>query len=160
MTYTIIGYAGRGLISRLIRWVARSRLSHVAIGTTLHGIPVILHCTVGGVQLTLRRAYEWTSLRVIEFNAEDCHSLYDLERGVKEIGDRYDYGSLLGRGALILSWRWLRLRLRHPKSTPHAMVCSEFVARVARLPVDPETSSPQDVLRACRRLGLQEIQGP
>jgi len=159
MRATIVFYASTSPISQAIRWLTHSRTSHAAIGTAEHGVRVLFHCSVGGPQVTNRRLFERSDRQVAEFVLPDFDESM-LRRAELEMGLNYSYAKLLWLAFAILAWRWLRLKVRRPRSTPRSMVCSEFVCRLGHplfSHLDPETATPEDLLRICIRAGLQFV---
>jgi len=141
----------------LIRKLTRSPVSHVALCVEVYGIKTMLHCTVGGVQLSLRDRFEASSKIVEEYAFKP-----DMTAGVahaieQHLGDHYDYVGLLGYAYLLLAWRWLHKKIKNPLASPTALVCSEFVLHVDHGGVlaewqglDPERTTAQDLLERCR----------
>lgn len=148
---TVLFTTSPSILSRFIRWFTRSQVSHVGIGTTLHGVPVVIHADVGGVQVSTRTKFLQRRILHAEYDHIRQPSDLHMSAAVLAIGEGYDYLGLFGFAIVILAWRWLRLRLHNPFASPRAVVCSEFVARALSVPgiSDVETVSPQVLLEAC-----------
>jgi hypothetical protein len=141
----------------LIRRFTRSRVSHVAIGTHFHGVPVVLHSTQGGVQITLREVFLHDNKIVEEYVVKPDVG-EGIAHAVRYIGARYDYVGLVGYAAVILAWRWFRKKIKNPTASPRALVCSEFVVQLnwkAALPewngLDPERTNAEDLRSRCEK---------
>ncbi len=153
---TLIFSTSKSLISRLICWFTKSPASHVMIGLEIHGIPMLLHCTAGGVQVTPRTKWFRDSELVAEYTFRP-DILEGLRYAFMQLGVKYDYVSLLGFIPVLL-FRWLRVKIKNPLASAKSMVCSEFILHVDhahKIPewvgLDPETTSPQDLLVVCRK---------
>jgi len=137
------------LLSRLIRKVTQSEVSHVALELALEGVPVYLHADVGGVQISTAAAFYANRKKVYAFSFKEPVS---PKLAVEYIGARYDYLSLAGH--LLRSFiRWLGYSYRRPLQSPRALVCSEFIARLGLssfVGLDPENTTPQDLLEVCK----------
>jgi len=152
---TIIFSTSTSILSRLIRRFTRSQTSHTAIGTEMHGVPVVIEATVGGVRIFPRA--RWQRGRPI---VAEARCLLDLERGlahaIEHVGDRYDYKGLVGN-LFVLIARWLGKKIKNPLASPKAVICSELVLHLdheGHVPewkgLDPEATTPEDLLRLCR----------
>jgi hypothetical protein len=149
-------------LSWLIKRFTRSRVSHTAIGTDMHGVPVILHATQGGVQVTLRSRFERGNVVLEEYRikpaVQDALEDQSLRHAVEHVGERYDYAALVGYAALILAWRWFRKKIKNPLASPRALVCSEFCLHLNHaqaIPewngLDPERTTAEDLRIQCAR---------
>jgi hypothetical protein len=147
-------------VSAIIRWFTGGIASHVAIGTDLHGVPVLLHADVGGVQLSHRGRFfgDFGSNAVVaEYRFVGDVAEARLARAVAHLGDRYDYAGLFGYAPVMVA-RWLGKKIRNPLASPRAMVCSEFVLLLdvggdlvpAWQGLDPERTTPEDLLAICK----------
>ena len=129
MRLTLCFTTSRSWISKAIHWFTRSRVSHVMIGCQYQGMPFFLHASSGGVQLTPRAKYLKSNVVVDEYRI-----LPDVEVGfdhaLSHLNEKYDYLTLFGWGAVILLWRWFRIKAKNPLESPTAMVCSEFVCHL------------------------------
>jgi hypothetical protein len=145
------------ILSRLIRKLTHSAASHVALGLSVQGVPVLLQADVGGVQITPRekfmRHHQIVSEWAFTVDIEPA-----LSRGVREIGERYDYVGLFGYLAVVLG-RLFHRRIRNPLASRKAVVCSEFVVGLDpeghAVPewkgLDPEETLPADLLVICEQ---------
>jgi hypothetical protein len=126
------------------------------LGLDLYGVAMLLHCTSGGVQVTPKSKWFRDNKLVAEYEFKP-----ELSDGVRHafmhLGEKYDYVSLLGF-VPVLFFRWLRVKIKNPLASAKSMVCSEFVVHVDhehKIPewagLDPETTSPEDLLLLCRR---------
>ena len=147
----IVFTASHSWVSRAIRWLTHSPVSHVAIGgLKLAGVEVLLHASLGGVQIThLSRFYANRTL-YLAFRVQD-DAPHDLPGAVRSLGEHYDYVGLLGH-LLRLMAAYLGWSIKRPLTSPTAMVCSELVARLGLQSfamLDPEKTEPKDLLAIC-----------
>jgi len=148
---TLVFTASDSWISKTIRWFTKSTASHVMIGTQLQGVPVYLHSTIGGVQITPMSKY--TDRKVAEY--EIIPDLSDgLRHAYTHIGSKYDYIGLLGYAVVILAWRWFKAKIKNPLANKDAVVCSEFIIHFDHAKIipewrglDPETTTPETLLK-------------
>jgi len=115
-------------ISRAIRWLTRSPVSHVFIEYESEGW--------GG-----RWAAEATTTGVRKVQAQvarksvyaEIECLFDPRPGYEAVGalvgKRYDYFGVALLGLVVAAWRWFRVKLRVPHRSALSQFCSEFAAR-------------------------------
>lgn len=144
---TFIFSTRTGLLSALIRRLTRARVSHAAIGTSLHDVEVVIESTGRGVIVTPRRRWVRQNRLISEFRVPND---VDIAAAVKRLGAAYDFGGLLGF-LLVLIASWFKRKIRNPWASPRALVCSELLVRA--LPkghgLDPEQTSPHVLERHC-----------
>ncbi len=148
-------------LSRLIRWITGSKASHCAIGGLhLEGVPVVLHASLGGVQLTPRERFYAEHRAVAEY---EMLAPVSVTRAVEALGDHYDYVGLAGYLPVLL-WRWLGRKMKNPFAGAKASVCSELLLALDSAGVvpewaglDPETTTPEDLLRLCAGSSFREL---
>lgn len=154
---TLAFTSSSALISRTIRFFTKSRTSHTAIGLELFGAPFFLHATVGGIQMTPRARWLKTNRVVAEFRVVPDLS-EGLQAALHHIGDEYDYAGLFGFLLVLFAQKFGRTR-RNLFASPTAMVCSELARHLdlegKKIPewrgLDPERTSPEDLLRICEQ---------
>jgi hypothetical protein len=131
-------------------------VSHVAIGgLELNGVPVVLHASVGGVQVTPRSSFLYSHTLVSEYAFQNVE--VDVPGAIVALGERYDYVGLFGY-VVVAVGRWFGKKLKNPFASPHATVCSEFVFALdrdkSRLPewssLVPSSTEPQDLVEIAR----------
>jgi hypothetical protein len=138
------------LISRLIRKVTGSEVSHVALRLSLEEVTVFLHADVGGVKIVPQQAFFAARTERYVFAFKDPVS---PKLAVAYIGARYDYAGLVWNLFRIMT-KWLGYAWKRPLQSPHALVCSEFIARLGLasfVGLDPESTTPQDLLEICKK---------
>lgn len=142
------------LLSRLIRWFTRSRVSHSVVCLSVAGVALVLEATMGGVKATTRKKWERSNKIVREFKVIPRIS---IAHACGHLGERYDYVGLLGYLPVLVA-RWLGRKIKNPLAAPGALVCAEFVLHLDHgglIPewkgLDPESATPEDVLRACEQ---------
>lgn len=67
-----------------------------------------------------------------------------LRAEAEHFGEQYDYAGLVVLGLLLICWRWLKLRVRHPLRSFSGLMCSEYLAMVIRR-LGIEVGDPQYV---------------
>jgi hypothetical protein len=141
------------LLSRAIRWLTSSQVSHCSIHAEMAGVPVVIEATIGGVRIIPLSKWATGNTVVGSFEPR-LDMISGLAHAVEHVGDRYDYVGLLGYIPVLLA-RWLRLRCRNPLASPSAMVCAELILHLdhgGNVPewrgLDPEATTPQDLLSA------------
>lgn len=151
----IVFTASNTWIGRLIRWFTRSKVSHVMLEYTseLWGGQWIAEATATGVRkVPARRARHDV---VAEF---EC--LFDADKAIKEIGKYvglpYDYVGLIVFAWAVISWRYLKTKIRKPLNNTKGQFCSEFIThffKAAQLVKtqkwDPELSKPGRLFNYC-----------
>lgn len=143
--------------SWLIRRATKSKVSHVSIGSDIHGVDVALEAGVSGVTPMIRSKFEATNIIVEQYWIKDgIVSEEALKHAVEEIGEGFDYAGLLGFGLVILVARWFRKKIKNPWASPKTVWCSEFVLHLNRdktIPewndFEPESVTPEDLRAAC-----------
>lgn len=154
-TMTLVFMTGKGPLSWVIRKFTKSTTSHVGVGTVLHGLPVLIHADIGGVQVAPRAKFLKRELVVAEFKWLDDPK-EELERACKLLGEKYDYVGLFGF-ALVIAARWIGKRIKNPLASPRAFVCSELVRQIDPngdvvsewKELDPEKTQPAELLEIC-----------
>jgi hypothetical protein len=150
---SLLFVAADTFVSRAIRFITRSRVSHVAIGGfALESMPVVIHADLGGVQVTPRARFLTKNALVAEY---DILPPVNLSAALERLGERYDFAGLAGY-LPVLFWRRLGRAIKNPLAAHNATVCSELVLALddARavpewIDLDPETATPQDLLARC-----------
>lgn len=147
-----------GLISRAIRWVTRSRVSHTFVvyyDETL-GREMVLHADLKGVETIPMSRFQESNTVVYICEPEltpyqRAHALLYLS---KWLGSQYDFAGLFGN-LWVLFGRWLKLKIRNPWGSSKAVFCSEAIVRAlqevnypAVADLDPEATNPDDLYEA------------
>ena len=152
MEIRIIFSTSSSWLSKLIRWVTRSKVSHASICVIAQGLPIlVLQSTVGGVQAMSRTRWNRGNRVIKEFRSKIPVS---LEHACRLLGERYDYVGLIGYIPVLLG-RWLGKKVKNPLASPRALVCAEFVLHLSQgqIPewkgLDPEGTTPEDLLEVC-----------
>ncbi len=146
-------------VSRLIRFFTRSPVSHVMIGHEYLRQPISLHADTRGIIIETREK----SLKGREVYAEyRIIQGVHLQKSIELLGQDYDFKGLIGFAIHVIA-KWLRWKIRNPFTSSKEMFCSEFVVRMNQcgcIPefdgLDPELTSPGDLLRICEKGGSFE----
>jgi len=142
----------RGLISRLIRWITRSRASHALLAyySATLAQTMVLQATEIGFHLWLWRKWRRHNRLVAayELAVPADVQLAALRRLAGDLGAEYDTVSILH----FLRRRWAKRR-RNPLSSPRKLICSEAVAKFLKLCGlpgfgDPASFTPADLHQA------------
>src|SRR3954469_13142186 len=134
-----IGFSTTRLwLSRVIRWLTRSRFSHcwVRHPSSVWGGTWITHADWPVV-----RQWPWQAATK-QWSVKQLYApRFDIRPALlavrKDFEARYDIPGLLGMVFVELAWKWFRRRIKNPLASPKAVFCSEFIAeifRAAKLP--------------------------
>ena len=146
-------------VSRIIRWFTKSRVSHATLlyFDTDWGGDFVMEATEGGVKITPFLKFSAKNDLVRIFTPKQPLDAGLTEAANNWLGDQFDYIGLLGM-ILVYLGHIFRMTWRNPFASPHAMFCSEFVARVLKWSeypgtedMDPTSVSPEDLLEFFER---------
>jgi len=149
-----------GLLSWLIRKATRSPASHAWIlyDDPTFGERMVLESTALGFHLSPFDGWSHHN-RVVEVFDFEAPLSDGLKAVTQFLGERYDVGGLLGMPIVLLG-RWMRRKWLNPFRSSKAVFCSEAVVRTLQgarvagsLELDPEGTSPGDLLEFCQRTG-------
>lgn len=145
------------IISRLIRLVTRSKVSHTGFiyyDETLDNY-MIMHATNLGFNIT-PLTYFVRNAKIIAFYTPKSEfynlmMLGALKHISLDLGKEYDYTGVLGFLFAIAIRRWFHIKFLNPSRDSSKMFCSEAVAKLIKhmdigFHKDPETTSPEDLL--------------
>jgi len=151
----ILFTAGSVWYARLIRFITRSSVSHVAVEYVdpLWGGPMIAEADARGILVRTAKNGRKDTVVVKEY---EC--LFNIGPGfhavAKYLGQPYDYKGLFLIWWATIAWRWFRRKLQF-RSTKNVK-CSEFVAKMIKfcnLPgsedFDTELITPKDLEKYC-----------
>jgi len=145
-----------GIFAAITRWVTRSPVNHMYIDIPVWGRRMVCEAaTDGGVRLVPSVMHR--NAKVVM--AYRCH--FDTAPGLYAVaallGRPYDYWGSFGIAAVLLAWRWFRLRFRHFSWSTKAVKCSELAVlffkacKIGEVSMDPEMVAPSDVLSWCNK---------
>lgn len=149
-------------LSRTIRALTVSDVSHVAVGTEMFGVPVLFHAALDsktgqdGVQVTPRS--RWLEDNIVVAEYEFVNDVSDkMGEMVGLIGEKYDKLGLVGYIAVLLA-KWLGERIKNPLSSPRRFVCPRYALKLDptgdKVPewkgLDADHVTPHDLLVLCR----------
>jgi hypothetical protein len=152
---TRVGFSTtRALVSRLIRRLTGSRVSHAFLvyDDVDFERTMVMEAVGSGFRIVPLDRFERHNTVVRIFTPRHPIDV-GLRSAVDWLGEGYDTGGLLGM-ALLLVLRSLKLRIkrRNLLASSRTLFCSEAVARACRASgypgfrLDPETTTPQDLL--------------
>ena len=127
MTTKILFSRTNKLVSRTIRLLTRSRISHTAISYLDHVLNqrIVLEADLSGYRLIPLNLFLRENKLVREIEID-----HDLSTGLSQIanylGSSYDFSGLFG-GVFVLLGKWLGRAWKNPFQNPHAMFCSEAI---------------------------------
>jgi len=141
------------LVSRVIRLVTKSKVSHVwlLVSDSFLGTDMVMHATMGGFQMLGYEAFKKTHKVVAILDLQ-----HPVDEGIRKaiplLGFGYDYTGLFGAGFVIIG-RWLKRKWKNPFQAPSKLFCSEivtFVLQEGGLPgsesLDQSGSNPEILL--------------
>ena len=148
-----IGFStSKALTSRAIRWVTRSRVSHVflLVEDSFLGQSMVMEAIGSGFQLIPYTNFQ-TGNEIVTL----ITPVVPLEDGVKKatawLGEKYNFEGLAGM-LLVLAGRWLGRKWRNPLRSAHAVFCSEVATMILQsvnypgvMNLDPQSTDPEDL---------------
>ena len=143
------------LLSRLIRWFTRSKVSHCwfrVYDPTLEQW-LVLSAGLLGYEIYLYPKYKKGNTVVAEF-VSGMDLFPATKEMVKDVGDTFDFCGLLGMGLVTAARRWFNTKIKNPFNDSGKMFCSEAVTRLIQLgkiegagSFDPAITTPDMLLR-------------
>lgn len=129
-------------LSRLIRWLTKSAVSHtwLVYYDEDFGQDMVLEATLTGVRLVPYDVFKRHNKLVTEVRPVTVPLQAGLAEVGRWLGAHYDFGGLLGM-AVVLLGRSLKRRWRNPLRSSRAMFCSELVAVALKASKYPGTDS-------------------
>lgn len=152
----IVFTASRTWFGRAIRWITRSKVSHVFIEIPIWGERFAVESTVSGVRIV--PAHKARHNIESEFQC-DFPTKTGLLRVAEALGSPYDWAGTFFLGVLIIIGRWFKLKWKKLYWNTKSLKCSELVAdflRAAgtiRADVNTEIITPDDVRALLIALG-------
>jgi hypothetical protein len=144
------------ILSRFIRWVTKSRVSHSFIIFDWLGKRWVLESGFSGVVIVPWEKFQRDNI-IVKVIAPGFVYNMDLLPAMEELGEKYDYGGLFGT-AWVLIGRWLKMKWKNPFNDSKAMFCSELVTKILQKAghpavqgLDPATTTPEDLLELLER---------
>lgn len=148
----IVFTASKTWFGKLIRWVTRSKVSHVFIEFPVWDRRMAGEATIGGTRMVLSEKARHNVVAEFKIHADTQPGLIEL---AKHLGSAYDYAGLF----VILWAKTLELfkrKMKAPRWSTKSQKCSELIANVldhiylqnsTGWPV--EIVTPEDVLNFC-----------
>jgi hypothetical protein len=147
--------ASHTLFGRLIRYMSRGRVSHCIIQypDALWGGEWVAEATFPTVRMVPAEKSRHSIV-------EEFECLFDAPAAFKkirmEIGKSYDFLLIADMSILLLLWRFLGYKMKHPFAGSGGDVCSELVVKffqAAKLDessqLNPNTATPQQLMEYC-----------
>lgn len=140
-------------ISKAIRWLTKSRVSHCFIMFDWLGKKWVLEAGFFGVGILPLERFLADGNVIVEVVDLPAVELEDLVPAMEDMGERYDFGGLLG-GIFPLIGKWFRQKWHNPLNNTKALFCSEFIvywlkdlAFEPAYNLVPEDVSPEELLK-------------
>ena len=140
------------LLSRIIRWVTRGKVSHAWISFYDHclGMRLVMQAEAWGFEVRPLERWRKENILVSEYGLKHDESLDNSIRWIADsLGTKYDWAAALFAGIR----RWLGIWIRSGLTSPKKLMCSEAVIRFlehagfsAAKGLDPETTPPAKLL--------------
>lgn len=149
---TIAFFSSNELISKIIRFLTNSKVSHSAIGLELDGVKYFLHADTKGVNLVSRSNFLKEDYLIDEFevipNIEE-----EVFCGLRYIGKKYDYTGLVGFLPMML-FRIFGIKITNILNNKSSYFCSEFIVDIDKFSkikefsgIKPGETSPKDLYK-------------
>jgi hypothetical protein len=149
----IVFTASKTWFGKLVRWITRSKVSHVFIEFPVWDRRMVGESTVGGTRMVLAEKARHDVVAEFRIYADAEPGLIEL---AKRLGSAYDYGGLFVILWFKMLWQLFRHRTRSPRWSSKAQKCSELIANVldAMKLQKPsgwstELVTPKDVMKYC-----------
>lgn len=141
------------LLSRIIRKLTKSRVSHSFIMFDWLGKKWVLEAGFNGVGILPLERFLADGNIIVEVVDLPHVELEDLIPAMEDMGERYDFGGLLG-GIVPLIGKWFKQKWHNPFNDTKALFCSEFIvywlqdlAFEPAYNLVPEDVSPEELLK-------------
>ena len=155
-------------VSALIRFVTRSKATHVWVLANLFGVPCVIEASEKGFlpSMTFDQFLKKNALVTLVPIAPSLD--VGLRWAAKNFGEAYDFTGLFGMAWVMLG-RFLHRRWRNPFDSRKALFCSEAIAKILSISgfpgaefLVPEETTPQQLLElleknAPPKSGLREV---
>lgn len=149
------------LISRIIRFVTRGKVSHawVSFNDSTLGLRVIMQAEWFGFEVRPVNRWRKENKLVAEFEllVPEKDQIYAIHAMAKKLGSRYDWksGAIAGIAAWVRRWFKSKFSFR-PHRSPGKLMCAEAQINFLKLAgvaivhgLDEETTSPSELLELC-----------
>lgn len=151
---SILFLTTNSLISKVIRFFTKSKISHTAVCFNLNNEKFILESLIDGVVLRPRNQALQNQNLIAEFEIiPDLNN--EFQEATKRIGEPYDKLSLLGFFIMIL-FHIVGIKIHNPLSFMSGTVCSEFIISCDtnhEIPefnnLNPDSITPEDLYKIC-----------
>jgi len=140
------------LLSRIIRWVTRGKVSHawIAFDDPTLGLRFVMQAEAWGFEVRPWKRWLRENRLVAEYRpAKDLTE--SLKWIARSLGVKYDWASAFFAGL----WRWFGVLIRGKFNSPKKLMCAEAVIRflqhggvVGVSHLDPEVTPPARLLNA------------
>ena len=126
-----VGFStGKSLLSRIIRWLTQSSVSHAWLlyFDVDFGCDMVLESTLEGVRIIPYDVFKKNNI-IVKVAIPSCNLKQGLAKAGSILGEHYDFTGLFGM-LWVLFGRWFKKKWQNPLDNAHSLFCSEFVARV------------------------------
>lgn len=140
----------KNLLSRVIRWFTKSKVSHCFIVFEAFGHKWILESGIKGVVILPLDKFDGEIRALVDIPELTPEALGNVMED--DLGRDYDFTGLAGM-AINYIGRWFKAKWKNPLNASRSMFCSEFVVKAlaeSKFPgadqLDAADTSPQDLL--------------
>jgi hypothetical protein len=134
------------LVSRIIRWVTSSDISHSYIrfyDATL-GVDIVCHADFPGVVIVPTSKFDSENIAIEEFEIDDARLNTSIRKNMRLIGKRYPRRKLIAWIPFVLFKKWLKRKVKNPLDDPDGLICVDFCLHILN---DADiTALPYDML--------------
>lgn len=114
------------IVSRLIRWLTKSTVSHSFIVFDWMGRKMVLEAGFSGVGIIPLNRFIADGNEIVEIIDLPGVNLDDLLPALDDMGEKYDFGGLLG-GIFPIIGKWFKQKWHNPWNNTKALFCSELI---------------------------------
>lgn len=149
----IVGFSkAKNILSRLIRWVTKSEVSHTFLRLKIKGQDMVLHSNQWGVNFDQYEDFVKHSDIVAQFELTMEQEDAAWDYALTKLDRPYDFLAIAGFAWVLLNKRFGR-KTKNPFPNKSAYFCSELVIealKAAEFPgsadLDRELTSPEDLI--------------
>ncbi len=128
----IVGFSTtNSLVSRVIRWFVKDKVSHTYIKfyDEFLGAWLIMHADWPGVIIEDAELFEIHNTVIEEYEIDDPRLKATLRKNLRHLRKKYDYWNTIGWAWVITFKRWSKKKFRNLMDDPKKLMCTDFVAR-------------------------------
>jgi len=142
-----------GFVNRCIQWLTSSDVNHCAVvyDSADWEEPWVAEAAVKGVRTVPQNNRKWKYIYEVKYDATK-----DVRAAHQFIGQSYDFAGFFLFGWILLLWKLLKVKVKHPFRKTKGQFCSEFLGFIIaqELPEEiPDTqwTTPQELVEICKK---------